>query len=78
MRTLDELEKVLEETMVEIPLEFMIRTMKVLEIAESTLGLTEQGDLAVKYCNAYYHEIKNYLNDKEIAEIENNNLLDEL
>lgn len=74
-----ETERKLNENNVVLPLEFVLRTMKVLEIAQHHMPPnTEQTELVGKYANTYYHEVKNHLSDEELEYIEDHLVLPEL
>lgn len=75
---LNELLEKLDTQTINLPLEFVFRAMKVLELANNSLEESEQKELTGDYANTLYHEISNFFKDDEIAEIEENNLLKEL
>ena len=75
---LNELLERLDTQTINLPLEFVFRVMKVLEIANNNLPENEQKELTGDYANTLYHEISNFFKNDEIADIEENNLLKDL
>ena len=75
---LNELLEKLDTQTINLPLEFVFRVMKVLEIANNSLTENEQKELTEYYANTLYHEISNFFNNDEISDIEENNLLEDL
>lgn len=67
MRKEKEIERIIEENNIVLPMEFVIRTMRVLEIANSHMEQdTEQSDLTSSYGNTLFHEINNYISGEEL------------
>lgn len=67
MRKEKELEKIIEETNIVLPMEFIVRTMRVLEIANSHMEQdTEQSDLTSSYGNTLFNEINRYISSEEL------------
>lgn len=78
MKNLEQLEKIINEQQVVMPLEFVIRTMKVMELAQEFMDDGEQKELVGNYANTLFHEVSNFVSSEELSEIEENNLLEEL
>lgn len=74
-KTLEELENIVSQSNVTLPLDFVIRTMKVLELAQESMGNGEQRDLVGEYANSLFHEVSNFISSDELTEVEENHLL---
>lgn len=72
-RSLEELETVVNESKVTLELEFIIRTMKVLELAVDSMDDTEQRDLVSDYANTLFHEVSEFMESEELTMLEDNN-----
>lgn len=70
-----ELEQKIEDTMVDIPLKMIIKTMKVLELAQDFIGEGEQYYIVGEYANTLLHEILAYISADDLEWLENNQVV---
>lgn len=77
VRTIEELEKVLENEKAQIELDFICRVLHGLELGSNFLSGTEQGDLLEELSTDVYDLVNEHINDEEFIIIEENNLLKE-
>lgn len=73
---IEELERIIDSEKVELPLYFVIKLMKALEIAQNDMEQgTVQNDLVGNYANTINHEINNFITNEELSIIEESGLL---
>lgn len=72
-RSLEELEMVVNESEVTLNLGFIIKTMKVLELASDFMEDTEQRDLVQSYADTLFHEVSEFMESEELTMIEDDN-----
>jgi len=69
-RKIEELEKLVSESKIELGLEFAIKTMKVLELAETLIDDREQRELINGYSSTLFHEVQNIIEEQELVMLE--------
>lgn len=72
-RKIEELENLVSESKIELDLEFVIKTMKVLELAETLIDDREQRELINSYSSTLFHEVQNIIEEQELVMLEDNN-----
>ena len=78
MKTIKELEEIIENSEIKLSVDFVIKIMKVLEITQEFIGEGEQRELVENYSNALLHEIGAFISSREISVAEEHGLISEL
>ena len=76
-RDIYEVNDVMHDTRVGFDLEFVVRVMKVLEMAHESMDRdTEQADLIMEYVGTLNHEILGHISSDELTELEDKGMIE--
>lgn len=76
-RDIYELNDVMSGTIIGFDLEFVVRVMKVLEMAHESMDRdTEQADLIMEYMETLNHEILGHISSDELTELEDEGMIE--
>ena len=76
-RDIYEVNDVMHDTRVGFDLEFVVRVMKVLEMAHESMDRdTEQADLIMEYVGTLNHEILGHISSDELTELEDEGMIE--
>ena len=76
MRSLDELEQVMENEKVEIELDLLMKSMKTLELASSVTSGTEQSEIFEEYATHLYDLLMTKIDDQELSDMEDSEMFE--